>query len=297
MMSPKHAPSAPAAPRAKARLRAATAVVAIALALGGCKSVGLSDITGSIGQPETKMPQTDAALRQYAEQWGKRFEANPADKNAAINYSRALRALTQYAQAVAVLRQTAIKMPNDLEILGNYGKALADAGRLAEAAEVLQRAHTEERPNWSILSAQGAVADQMGDHQAAQNYYMAALKIAPDDPAVLSNLGLSQALSKQLPLAEQTLRRAAENPAADGRVRQNLALVLALQGKFTEAEATASRDLTPAQAAQNIATIRRMIAQSNTWRELQAIDGGKPAPGKAGTTAAAAARPRGGGTN
>lgn len=162
--------------------------------------------------------------------------------------------------------------PNDLEVLGAYGKALADAGRFDEASEVLARSHTPERPNWSILSAQGSVADQMGDHAAAQELYGAALKIAPDEPSVLSNLGLSYALSKNLPEAEAVLQKAAANPRADVRVRQNLALVQALEGKFKEAEATGQKDLPPAEAAANVTSIRRMIAQSNTWRDLQAID-------------------------
>ncbi len=273
------------------RWRAATAVVAITLALTGCKTASLGDITGSIGKPDATMPRSDAELRIYSERWGKRFEANPGDKEAAINYSRSLRALTQFGQAVAVMRQAAIKSPNDLDVLGNYGKSLADAGRFEEAAEVLQRAHNPERPNWSILSAQGAVADQMGDHASAQAFYTTALKMAPGEPSVLSNLGLSLALSKQLPHAEQTLREAAQNPAADGRVRQNLALVLALQGKFSEAEATASRDLSPADAARNVSAIRKMIAQSNTWRDLQTLDGAKPPkPGKRAPARAAVAR-------
>src|SRR4051794_11050226 len=156
--------------------------------------------------------------------------------------------------------------------IGAYGKSLADSGRLKEASTVLANAHTPERPNWSILSAQGSVADQLGDHDQAQNYYKAAIRMRPDEPSVMSNLGLSYALSKQLPQAEDTLREAASNPKADMRVRQNLALVLALEGKFGEAEEWSRRDLAPIDAAANVASIRKMIAQSNTWCDLQKLD-------------------------
>ena len=147
----------------------------------------------------------------------------------------------------------------------------------AEAADVLSHAHTPDHPNWSILSAQGVVADQMGDHAAAQGYYQAALKIVPGEPSVLSNLGLSYALDKQLDLAEQTMRQAVASPRADARVRQNLALVLALEGKFAEADDLEKHDLSPADAAANVAQIRQMIAQSNTWRDIQKLDN-PPAP-------------------
>jgi Flp pilus assembly protein TadD len=61
------------------------------------------------------------------------------------------------------------------------------------------------------------------------------------------------------------------------RMRQNLALVLALQGKYDEAERISARDLSPADAAANVASIRRMIAESNTWQKIQQV-GKPPAP-------------------
>jgi Flp pilus assembly protein TadD len=248
-------------------------ILATCLAAGGCQNTSLSDVTGSIGATQDRpLPTSEPELRRYSEDWGKRYDSNPDNKIAAMNYAKALRALTQYAQAVAVMQRLAAKYPKDMDVLGAYGKSLADDGRLAEAADVLQRAHTPEHPNWSILSAQGAVADQLGDHAQAQAYYDAALKIAPAQPQVLSNLGLSYALAKRLPQAETTLQQAAAQPGADMRVRQNLALVLALQGKFADAETVSRRDLSPVDAATNVATIRQMISQSNTWQQIQKLD-------------------------
>jgi Flp pilus assembly protein TadD len=248
-------------------------LLAACLAAGGCQNSSLSDVTGSIGASQDRpLPASEPDLRHYSEEWGRRYDSNPDNKLAAMNYARALRALTQYAQAVAVMQRLAAKYPSDLTVLGAYGKSLADAGRLQEAADVLSRAHTPEQPNWSILSAQGSVADQLGDHTQAQAYYDAALKIKPDQPEVLSNLGLSYALAKRLPQAQTTLEKAAAQPGADMRVRQNLALVLALQGKFSEAETVSARDLSPIDAAANVATIRQMITQSNTWQQIQKMD-------------------------
>jgi hypothetical protein len=56
------------------------------------------------------------------------------------------------------------------------------------------------------------------------------------------------------------------------RIRQNLVLVLALEGKFGEAENWSRRDLVPIDVAANVASIRKMIAQSNTWCDLQQFD-------------------------
>ena len=187
----------------------------------------------------------------------------------------ALRALTRYGQAAAVMQTAAVKAPQDMQVLGAYGKALADAGQLAQADDVLSRSYTEERPNWSSMSVRGSIADQMGDHAKAQGFYRDALKLAPGEPSVLSNLGLSYALSKQLAPAEQALREAAGSPRADQRVRDNLALVLSLQGKFGDAEEVSRRDRSAQAAAANVASIRQMIAQSNSWRDIQALDAKK----------------------
>jgi Flp pilus assembly protein TadD len=150
-----------------------------------------------------------------------------------------------------------------MEVLGAYGRALADVGNYAQALDVLSRAHSPDRPDWRILSVQGAVLDQMARHDEAQRYYATALKIMPDEPSVLSNLGLSYALSKDLVRAEMTLRRAIARPGADQRVRQNLALVVGLQGRFPEAESIARADLPPEIAASNVTYLRQMLAQQN----------------------------------
>ncbi|MFT4095803.1 MAG: tetratricopeptide repeat protein [Rhodoblastus sp.] len=282
--------------RTRARPLAAISIVALALALGGCNRPSMSDVTGSIGGSDS-MPESDAALRQYSEEWGRRYDSNQTDRRTAMNYARSLRALGQHSQAVAVLRGLAITHPRDMEVLGAYGKALADDGKLEEASKVLANAHTPERPNWSVLSAQGSVADQMGDHDRAREYYNSALKMRPDDPGVLSNLGLSYALSRNLPMAETTLRTAVAQPGADMRVRQNLALVLALQGKFAEAEGVSRKDLSPSDAAANVGEIRRMISQSNTWSAIRQVDGktsdGKMRGGKGKSAATKADTPEG----
>ncbi|HVX98804.1 MAG TPA: tetratricopeptide repeat protein [Pseudorhodoplanes sp.] len=259
--------------RPNPRRFAATLPLAAALAFGvaGCKTTGTADTTGSIARA-TPMPRSEADWRREAETWGARYNANPKDAQAAINYAQALRATGQRVQAVAVLEQASIHNPRDTAVLGAYGRALADVGNLQQALDVLSRAHTPDRPDWRILNAQGAVLDQMGRHDEAQRHYASALKIVPDEPSILSNLGLSYALSKNLPQAEETLRRAVANPAAEPKVRQNLALVVGLQGRFQEAEQIASKDLSPADAAANVAYLRQMLAQKD-WKTLRSTDG------------------------
>jgi Flp pilus assembly protein TadD len=254
-----------------ARLIASAALLGgVAMTAAGCVTTGLGETTASIATPATPAAQrSDADWRRISEQQAARYRANPGDRDAALAYAQALQALGERAQAVSVLQQSSMRNPNDKALLGSYGRALAEVGNYAQALDVLNHAHTPDQPDWHILSAQGAVLDQMGRHEEAQRYYSSALKIVPDEPSVLSNLGLSYALSKDLPKAESTLRRAVERPGADPRVRQNLALVVGLQGRFADAETIARADLPPDEAAANVAYLKQMMSDHNDWAKLK----------------------------
>jgi len=255
------------------RLRNWSVLAALAVAaasLGGC--VELPGLTGT--NVDSASAQAPAAgsdqWRVYTEEWGKRYDQSPGDKTASINYARGLRAMTRYSEAAAVMRAAAVEAPQDYEVLGEYGKALADSGELAQAKDVLTRAYPEDRPDWTIMSVQGAVEDELGDHDGARKFYADALKIAPGEPFVLNNLGLSYALTKQLPQAEANLREASASPHADVRVRTNLALVLSLEGKYAQAEDVSRQDMNDDAARANVKAIRQMIASRGAASALRA---------------------------
>jgi Flp pilus assembly protein TadD len=245
-----------------ARLLASAAVAAIfAVGLCGCQTT--SDVTGSLS-PKADAP--DADPRRMAEVYGERYRANPKDADAALAYGQALRATGQRSQAAAVLEQSTIAHPGNNALLAAYGRALADNGNFQAAFDVLTRAHTPDNPDWRILSVQGTVLDQLGRHDEARDYYASALRIVPDEPSVLSNLGLSYVLSRDLPKAEGTLRKAYASGRADARVRQNLGLVVGLQGRFAEAETIVKADLPPDQAAANVAYLKQMLSRKDNPR-------------------------------
>jgi Flp pilus assembly protein TadD len=79
-------------------------------------------------------------------------------------------------------------------------------------------------------------------------------------------------LSGNLTEAEKTLREAIAQPNADSRVRQNLALVVGLQGRFDEAEKIAGAELSPDKAAANVAYLKSMLSQQNSWQKLKTAD-------------------------
>jgi Flp pilus assembly protein TadD len=251
---------------------AAVSSAALAISLGGCQTTALSDITGSIGdKPEAS---ASADPRRDVQSYRERYRANPKDPALALQYGKALRATGERAQAVAVLEQAAIANPGNKAVLAGYGRALADNGNFQQAYDVLSQAHSPEDPDWRILSAQGAVLDQMGRFEEARQYYASALKIVPEEPSVLSNLGLSYMLSKDLAKAEETLRRAQNGHETDARVRMNLALVLALEGRQAEAETVLKADLPPDEANARVADLKRLLSK----KEASSERGGNRAP-------------------
>src|SRR3954471_21169422 len=182
-----------------ARLLASAAVTALlAAGLGGCQT--MADVTGAITQKSDTAPVDP---RRAVDVYGERYRANPKDAETALAYGQALRASGQRAQAAAVLEQATIAHPGNKALLAAYGRALADNGNSQAAFDVLGRAHSPDNPDWRILSVQGTVLDKLGKHGEARNYYASALKIVPDEPSVLSNLGLSYMLTRELPLAEE----------------------------------------------------------------------------------------------
>jgi Flp pilus assembly protein TadD len=245
-----------------ARRLAFTASSAILVfSLCSCQTAGMSDITGSLGDKAETSSSGTADPHRDVEVYGERFRADPKDVEAALAYGKALRAEGQRDQAVAVLQKASIANPGNKALLAGYGRALADNGDFQQAFDVLSRAHSPDNPDWRILSAQGAVLDQLGRYDEARHYYESALKIAPDEPSVLSNLGLSYVLSKDLPKAEETLRRANSHPDADPRVRINLAFVVGLEGRIAEAESIVKAGRTPEEAEANITYLRHLLAQ------------------------------------
>lgn len=255
------------------RLLASACLVVAALSLQACSTTSSTDniTTGSIptGSSRPVSEMNEIELRAAADRIGQAYAKNPNDKMAGLNYATLLRMTGKNDQALAVMQQVVIRHPTDTEVLAAYGKAQAAAGQLDAALQTISRAERPDLPDWRLKSAQGAILDQLGRSDEARMRYREALDLKPNDPSVLSNLGMSYVLTKDLKTAETYLRKAAAQPGADSSVRQNLALVVGLQGRYPEAEQIARQELSPQQAEANVAYLRSMMSQQATWKALK----------------------------
>ncbi|RWC90608.1 MAG: pilus assembly protein TadD [Mesorhizobium sp.] len=257
------------------RLITTAFMLALAAGVAGCATDKLT--TGSIGRTSGKPLETMSAgeLHNATAALGQSYARNPNDKRIATNFAAALQMDGDADQSLAVMRKLAIAYPKDRDVLAAYGKALAANGQFEAALDAVRRAQTPEYPDWRLVSAEAAILDQLNQKDDARQLYRKALELKPNEPSILSNLGMSYVLEGDLRTAETYMRSAAQQPNADSRVRQNLALVVGLQGRFDEAEKIASQELSPEQAQANVAYLRQMLAQQNAWSQLKDQDKAK----------------------
>ena len=93
---------------------------------------------------------------------------------------------------------------------------------------------------------------------------------------MLSNLGLSYMLSNNLAKAEETLRRAYAKAASNPRVRTNLAVVVGLQGRLSEAETIVRAGLPEDQARASAADLKQILARREQARADKITARGSP---------------------
>ncbi len=242
-----------------------------ALVVAGAASVVLSACAINQAQPGTAGYSNQARMDKQLslEQLAARFEANRKDKYAAIDFAAALRSAGQAKQAVAVLEVTLATYKNDPLVDIAYAKALAADGRFAQALNVINNSIRPENPDWNALSVKGAILDQMGQNQQARAVYNQAIVLAPNEASPEANLGLSYAMTGDLQRAETHLRRALTKNGANNQIRQNLALVIGLQGRFDEARSIYQSVLPPDQVEENMAYIQGLLSQQNRWEAIR----------------------------
>lgn len=238
------------------------------VALAGITAALLSACAVNSG-PSMRSPDysglSATQTQQAVIELGNRYKANPRDTGTAIHFAAALRAAGQSGQAVAVLEQIMSFAGDDPNVRIAYAKALTANGKFDQALNVIEGTIHPDHPDWNALSVKGAILDQMGRNAEARDLYKQAQLIAPNEASLEANLGLSYAMTNDLQSAEQHLRAAVSMPTASSIIRQDLALVIGLQGRFDEARALYSRELPPQQVESNMAYIRALLTQQNRW--------------------------------
>lgn len=252
------------AKRMTLRAGAAVSIATLSLFSGGCAQLGsLPSLTASNASTATEDEAGGATpkneLAEATQYWGKKFAKSPMDLEAGLSYAKNLKAMGQKKQALAVLQQAAVYHGDNHELAGEYGRLALSLGQVSVAEKALAQADIPAKPDWRVISARGTVMAKKGRYSDAIPFFERALALAPAHPSVLNNLALAHAMAGDPVKAEGMLRDALHAGGDSKRVRQNLALVLGLQGRYDESAKIGAQDQPIQAAAADTAALRKLV--------------------------------------
>lgn len=196
----------------------------------------ISNMETSKYQPASRQVRDNITTQDNFAQaafWSREYQLNPADLEASIKLASSVRKMGNASKAVEITQTTRALHPNDPYLAAEYAAALIATERGDEAIGALDSA-LRAAPGYARLwSLKGAALDQMENYDLARRHYARALQITPQDPNIMTNMGLSYALAGDPRQAEAWLRKAVAQPTANANTRQTLDMILQLQGKQT----------------------------------------------------------------
>jgi Flp pilus assembly protein TadD len=188
--------------------------------------------------------------------------------------TRATAALTKRKPMLAVqfAEQAVVLESQNASYRALLGRAYLAAGRFASATQaftdVLALDPADGRAALNLALAQTATGEWVAARQTLEAH---AARIAPGDR------GLALALAGDPASGMALLAEAARDPAATATVRQNLALVLALNGRWVEARAVASVDMSPALVDQRLVEWAAFARPDHAAQQVASLLGVTPA--------------------
>lgn len=255
-----------ARPAGPCRSLGVLAALAASLMLGACAAQvggGESGDLFSALQPQSSEEAQKAAAPSEpaaaAEYWGKIYAKNPRDLEAALAYAESLKLTGQKREALAVLQQASLIHGTNKKLAADYGRLALELDQVSVSKKLLEIADDPANPDWRVVMARGTALAKEGSYREAIAFYERAQALNPQHPSVLNNLALAYTMSGEPERGETLLRQASVSGSETTRVRQNLALVLGLQGKYDEATKVGSLDLPSEDAQANTALLKRMV--------------------------------------
>jgi tetratricopeptide (TPR) repeat protein len=145
--------------------------------------------------------------------------------------------------AVATLKALVADQPSDLEVWTALGDVYRSLERYGDATQAYTQAiNTIPNPgpkNWQLYYARAIAEQQSDDWAAAEADLQTALKLSPDEPDVLNNLGYSWVEKKQnIPKALVMLEKARTLRPFDGYIVDSVGWAYYSLGKYDEAAKT-----------------------------------------------------------
>ena len=219
------------------------------------------------------------------------------------SWAESLRRVGNNEPALAMFEELHSQNPTNLDVAEGRGLCLMAAGKVEDAGRAFAEVLEKDAKRWRTLNALGILFVSKNLIPEAIAYYTEALNQSPDNPAVLNNVGLSLAIDRQFPRAEEALQQAArlsKSPAQKKHITLNLAMVYGTAGDLDTARDIAARylegaaldnnlglyaylakDVTLAKSYLNMALSQSNAYYERAWENLDLVSeaGGGAAPG------------------
>ncbi len=160
--------------------------------------------------------------------------------SAQLRVADVLRAQDKIKEAIDVLETLAASWPDRPEPLATEGDFLRASDKFADAVKAYDRAIArigQLRPSdWSLLYARGVALERNNEWPRAEQDFLNALKLSPDQPNVLNYLGYSWVdRGENFDRAQGMIERAVQLRPNDGYIVDSLGWVLYRQGHYDRA--------------------------------------------------------------
>ena len=172
-----------------------------------------------------------------------------------VAYAETLRRVNNTEDALSAFDEILAEAPDNLDAQEGRALTLMAMGKSTDAGRMFSDIMEKDGKRWRTLNALGILFVTKNMVPEAMAYYTEALKYSPDNPAILNNVGLSQAVDKNYPRAIAALEQASRIAKSGERRRQidlNLAMVYGASGDVDTAKDIATKYLQGAALNNNI---------------------------------------------
>lgn len=193
-----------------------------------------------------------------------------------LRLAQAARAAGDFSSAVNLYRRILAGPTADPAVAVELGDTLLEAGSIDDAIDTYDHVALESKARIGALLGLERAYAALSQTEKALAYADQAKALAPSDARVLINRGIVLDMVSRHAEAQESYRAALAKDPHDRAARNNLALSLAMTGKFTEAVAIMtpiawSSNATP-KARQNLALIYGLMGDERRATELSRVD-------------------------
>ncbi|MBL4613898.1 MAG: OmpA family protein [Magnetovibrio sp.] len=194
-----------------------------------CSIAVLSVLSACVATAPLKPMRTIAPLQSTADgeaitHFQNLMVQKPNEIAAVLGLARNLRWAGRVGEAASLLDTASSQFISDNRFLAERGKVYLLQGNAIKGVKFLRRAVKNGTTDWRLYSALGIGNDYLERYADAETAYQKALELCPDDSAVMNNLGVSQGLSGRMDRAIFTLQDALSYGQHTRKITRNLKL-------------------------------------------------------------------------